>query len=204
MPEWSQWNRLQTDFLERLGCEPGDIDLVVSTHLHYDHVGWNTRLIDGKWRPTFLNARYLIVRSEFDYWKSHPKAELADDHLGIKDSVEPVVEAGLADLVTSDYQIAPGVSLFPTPGHTPGHVGILIESNGEQAVITGDILHHPCQIAHPEWGTSGDPDPDMVLGTRRAFLERFCDGKTVVLGSHFSSPTGGLLEREGRGYKLSV
>jgi len=194
-----EWNDLQTDFLshlEKAGYQKEDIDIVICTHLHFDHVGWNTMLVGGKWVPTFPHARYLFVEKEFNYWKDHPEREAEDDHAGVNDSVLPVFEAGLVTLVPYNHSMSEGISLIPTPGHTPFHVSVLIKSGTEQAIITGDALHHPCQIAHPEWGSVYDSDNDQARISRKALLDRFADGRTLMIGSHFPAPTAGYLHRE--------
>lgn len=203
--EIPQWDDLQTSFLSNLGaiCSPEDIDIVVCTHLHFDHVGWNTKLVDGGWVPTFPNARYLFVDDEFKYWKTTPEAEIEDDHEGIRDSVIPVVEAGLADFVKTNHHVTEGVSLFPTPGHTPHHVSVMIESGGQVAIITGDVLHHPCQIAHPEW-MSFDTNSDQALRTRHKFLNDFTETKTLIIGSHFSAPSAGRISKDGDCFRLEI
>ena len=200
------WNNLQTNFLERLemaGCKRGDIDRVFCTHLHFDHVGWNTMLQDGKWVPTFPRARHLIVEKEFNYWKGRPEREVEDDHTGVSDSVIPVFEAGLVDLIPEGRSISEEISLLPTFGHTPFHASVLIKSGGKQAVITGDVLHHPCQIAHPEWETLYDTDKEQARNSRRALLERFADTDTFIIGSHFAAPTAGYLRRDKSGLRLT-
>src|SRR6185436_17761868 len=154
------WSNLQTSFLADLaaaGFARESIDTVLCTHLHVDHVGWNTMLVDGAWKPTFPNARYLIGKTEFDYWKAEEAN--ADPALSpFNDSVKPVWEAGLVDLVETNHRVCDEVSLEPTVGHTPGHVSIRIRSKGEEALITGDFLHHPCQMARPDWTSSADFD----------------------------------------------
>jgi glyoxylase-like metal-dependent hydrolase (beta-lactamase superfamily II) len=193
------WNMLQMPFLEDLakaGYPAEGIDYVVCTHLHVDHVGWNTRLVDGRWVPTFPNARYLFARPEFDYWKSEPDAS-GDDIFG--DSVAPIVDEGLADLVAVDHQITPEVRLNSTPGHTPGHVSVVVESQGERAVITGDMIHTPIQIAQLELCSSFDYDAEAAQATRRSFLERWSDGRTLVIGTHFATPTAGICQPDGEG-----
>src|SRR5690606_35170524 len=132
---------------------------------------WNTTFVDGKWAPTFPNAQYIFCEREFNYWKSEPQSELADDRQGFATCVLPVYEAGLAKLVPDDYRVTPEVSLISTPGHTPGHVSILIESEGERAVISGDVLHHPCQLARPDWGTPYDTDTKLAAESRKKLLE---------------------------------
>src|SRR3989338_7501012 len=150
----SEWGNLKTDFLKNLDeidLTAEDVDIVVCTHMHCDHVGWNTKLENGVWIPTFQNAKYVFVRDEYDYWKQCPEKELADDNAGFDDSISPVVEAGLAEFVGMDRKIDKNISLMPTPGHTPGHVSINIESEGRRAIISGDLLHHPCQVANTGW-----------------------------------------------------
>lgn len=203
--DFPHWSNLKTDFLERLekaNFSPNKINFVINAHLHLDHVGWNTMLINGSWVPTFPNAKYFIVEEEFNYWKEYPSDELEADLEGIKDSVMPVFEAGLVDLIPSDYAITDEVSLIPTPGHTPGHISILIKSGGKQALITGDTIHHPCQLVHPEWETTFDADKQQAILSRKALLEQFADTQTLFIGSHFSPPTAGYLTRDGSGFKL--
>ena len=196
------WNARQGPFLadlERAGFAPESIDRVLCTHLHVDHIGWNTRLDDGKWVPTFPRARYLFGRTEFEFWS---RADDAEDRVVMQDSVLPVVEAGLVDLVEPDHQVCSSISLEPTPGHTPGHVSVYVRSQGEQAVITGDMLHHPAQCAHPEWGSSADVDSERAVQTRRSFLARHAGTPTLVLGTHFATPTAGRIVRDGDAYRL--
>lgn len=195
------WSNLKTDFLERLSKAFRKVDFLISTHLHLDHVGWNTKLVNGKWVPTFPKTRYLIVKEEFDYWKKLPSSELKADCEGIQDCVLPVYDAGLVDTVPSDFAITNEVSLIPTPGHTPGHVSILIKSKGKQAIITGDITHHPCQIAKPEWETI-DTNKKQANKSRKALLEQFADTHTLFIDTHFSYPTAGYLKRDGMGFRL--
>jgi glyoxylase-like metal-dependent hydrolase (beta-lactamase superfamily II) len=198
------WSGLQTSFLEDFeAAGPGvaAVDAVVCTHLHIDHVGWNTRLEDGRWLPTFPNARYLLGRTEWEHWSSEGDAD-AQQILG--DSVKPLFEADRVDLVETDHRICDEVRLEPTPGHTPGHVSVRIESRGEAAVITGDLMHHPSQIAHPEWCAVVDSDQQQALATRRDFLERFADSPTLVIGTHFAGPTAGRVVRDGDVYRLDV
>lgn len=201
--DFPDWNRRQSDFLDQLaarGAPANAVDLVMCTHLHVDHVGWNTRLVNERWVPTFPNARYLFGRQEWDYWKDEvdPFGREARD-----DSIVPILEAGLADLVETDHRLTGEVSLVPTPGHTPGHVSVLIESMGERAIITGDLFHHPCQFARPRWVDTADVDTALAASTRESFMERFSDG-TLVLGTHFASPTGGRVVRDGDRFRFDV
>ena len=200
------WDKLQTNFLDRLeaaGGAPSGIDYVVNTHLHFDHVGWHTQLVDGTWQPTFAAARYVMSAGEFRYWESKPAKEIADQHAGFSDSVLPVYQAGLVDLVADDHVIIYGVHLVPTPGHTPHHLSVLIESGGQSAVITGDVAHHPCQIAHPGWGSTSDFDPDQARASRANLVERFANTDTLIIGSHYADPVAGRIRRAGTGFRLA-
>jgi glyoxylase-like metal-dependent hydrolase (beta-lactamase superfamily II) len=186
---------LHTPFLQRLG-EAGwsrdGVDAVVCTHLHVDHVGWNTMLEGGRWVPTFPRARYLIGRAELAHWQAEGDAA---QQVILGDSVQPIFDAGLAELVEADHRLSPEVWLEPTPGHTPGHVSVVIESDGARAVISGDFLHHPCQIAHPEWPSGSDIDPELAVATRRAALDRVADRPVLFIGTHFPAPTAGYIRR---------
>ncbi|MEX1035158.1 MAG: MBL fold metallo-hydrolase, partial [Sneathiella sp.] len=193
------WNMLQTSFLadiEAAGYPRKSIDTVLCTHLHVDHVGWNTMLVDGKWVPTFPNARYLIGEKEWAHWSSASQEEFGDV---IGDSVAPIVDAGLAEFVAMDHEICDGISLFPSPGHTPGHVCVQIRSGGAEAVITGDSMHHPCQIAHPEWSSSADTDKEAARITREGFLKKYSNSDTLIIGTHFAGPTAGHLKTQENG-----
>ena len=198
------WNQLQTEFLgdmEKAGYVLDIIDTVLCTHLHIDHVGWNTMLVDGKWVPTFPKARYLIGQVEFAHWQ----ADTDEDQVAVMtDSVLPVFDADLVDLVETNHKISDEISLIPTVGHTPGHVSVMIKSNGEEAMITGDFIHHPCQFAHPEWSSSFDTDPVQSAQTRREIFDKYADTPTLIIGTHFATPTAGHLKRDGDAYRLDV
>jgi len=166
------WNRLRTSFLADLaaaGYPREMIDTVVCTHLHVDHVGWNTMLTDRGWVPTFPSARYLMGRIEYAHWSSRHERE--DMAAVLADSVAPVWDVGLVDLVETDHRICDEVSLVPTTGHTPGHVSVRIASQGEEALITGDFRHHSCQIARPEWSSTADSHPALARLTRERSVE---------------------------------
>jgi len=192
------FHMMRTSFLEDLtaaGYPPESIDVVICTHLHVDHVGWNTRLDNGKWVPTFPRARHLFARREWEHWSS----ENDDDTKRIMaDSAQPVLDAGGAQLVEMDHRISSELWLEPTPGHTPGHVSVRLASEGADAVITGDLMHHPVQMAEP-WVTPFDSDVDHAHKTRREFCERYADGPVTVLGTHFHHPTAGRIVRHGKG-----
>ena len=199
------WTNLQLPFLEDLkssGYDRHDIDTVMCTHLHVDHVGWNTMLVDGEWIPTFPNARYLMGRKEYEYWDSVPADDLNAGVMG--DSVRPVVDAGLVDLVDLDHRVCDEVYFEPTLGHTPGHVSVHIESEGQHALITGDCIHHPCQIEHLEWASDADYDPQASTATRHALMEKYADEDVLIIGTHFATPTAGHLKSKENGYWLDV
>ena len=193
---------LSTKFLEAFeatGWTRESVDVVVCTHMHVDHVGWNTMLVDGKFVPTFPNARYLFGRTEFEHWS----AEGDDEQQAIlADSVQPILDAGLAEFVGLDHVISPNVRLIPTTGHTPGHVSVAIESAGERAVITGDMTHHPCQLAHPEWSPSFDSDPIAAAVTRARMFAEWADQPILVIGTHYAAPTAGHVVRDGDAFRL--
>jgi glyoxylase-like metal-dependent hydrolase (beta-lactamase superfamily II) len=205
--EYEVFCNIQTTFLDDLayaGFPPDSITDVLCTHLHFDHVGWNTRLVNGKWVPTFPQARYLFGQKEFDHWVHLRTTGGYHDFEHLHDSIDPVVEAGLVDYIGPDHRITDEVSLFSTPGHTPGHVSVLIESRGQRAVITGDMMHHPIQLTDPGRHANFDMDKDAGARTRLDFVERFGDKDVLVIGSHFSEPTSGWIVRDGNAWKLKI
>ena len=197
------WNKRTSDFLDRLaerGAAREAVDAVLCTHLHVDHVGWNTILENDRWVPTFPNADYLIGREEWAFW------EHEDDPFGKQakaDSILPIVESDLVRFVETDHQINDEVCLVPTPGHTPGHVSVLIQSKGERAIITGDLFHHPLQFANPGWKDIADVDGTLAEQTRLSFMQEYGD-ETLVLGTHFASPTAGHVVRDGDFWRFDV
>jgi len=206
-PNAPEWSNLQTNYMQKLKdieVSEEEVDIVVCTHLHFDHVGWNTRLKSDKWVPNFPNARYLFAKKEYDYWIAKPEREIEDDHLGIADSIIPIVKAGLEELVTTDHRIDNQIRLISTPGHTPHHVSVMIESKGKKAIITGDFVHHPCQIAQPEWGTDVDTLPEKAKETRYRMLKELADKDILVIGSHFATPVSGKIVSKNSNYKLKV
>ncbi len=173
--------------LAAVGVKPEDVDLVICTHLHVDHVGWNTRLENGRWVPTFPRARYLFAREEFEFWKR--ESETGREEYGlIEDSVLPIVNAGLAELVASDHVIDDRLRFEPSPGHTPGHVCVRLTTPAGHAIFTGDMMHRPIQVAEPDWNSRFCRDQDLARKTRRAFLERHADADVVILAAHFPVP----------------
>lgn len=200
-------NYLKTSFLDDLtvaGYPPETIDTVLCTHLHLDHVGWNTHLVDGTWLPTFPNARYLFARREWEHAQTLLREQPAEQVAHLIDSVQPVLKAGLAEFVDSDYRVTDEVWLEPTPGHTPGHVSVRIASRGQHGVITGDVFHNPIQFAEPELRTKPCTDIDMSCQTRRAFLSRYENKQALVIGTHFPDPTAGWVVRDTRNWRFST
>jgi glyoxylase-like metal-dependent hydrolase (beta-lactamase superfamily II) len=190
------WHQLDLPWLERLreaGVQPADVDLVVHTHLHADHVGWDTHLDpdDGGWRPTFVNARHLYVGDELDHWRA-PEQRVQEDVYA--DSVAPVIDAGLADIVAADTDLGAGLRLFSTPGHTPGHASLELRAGSKRFVISGDLMHHPVQLARPDWAEIGDWDAALARETRNAFLDEQCASATPVAGTHFPTRPVGHVE----------
>jgi glyoxylase-like metal-dependent hydrolase (beta-lactamase superfamily II) len=195
---------LSTNFLQQmadLGWTRDSVDTVVCTHLHVDHVGWNTMLEDGKWVPTFPKARYLIGRTELEHWRGEEGGETQEI---LADSVQPIVDAGLAELVDMDHRISPEIRLTPTPGHTPGHVSVMIESEGATAVITGDMTHHPCQMAHPEWSPPFDSDRNASAAMRRKMFAEWADQPILVIGTHYAAPTAGHVRTDGAAFRFDA
>ena len=200
------WNMRHGPFLEDIsaaGYPRESIDTVLCTHLHVDHVGWNTMWVDEKWVPTFPNARYLFGRTEWNHWSQEQNSQARGEDI-IGDSVQPIVDANLADLVDSDHKITDEIWLEPTPGHTPGHVSVRISSQGADALITGDFMHHPCQMARPNWRSSADYDGEWAENTRNGLLEQYADQPVLVIGTHFATPTAGHILRDGDVYRFKV
>lgn len=195
------FQRLKTSFLddfEKAGFDRRSIDTVLCTHLHVDHIGWNTMLIDGDWVPTFPNARYLIGRGEYEHWLRE-----GAEWVVLSESIAPILDAGVVDFVEPNHLLCEEVRLVPTPGHTPHHVSVLITSRGENAIITGDFIHHPAQMAYPEWWTPFDSDRAQAIATRRKMLGELSGSPTLMIGTHFPSPTGGYVVPEGQSYRLA-
>jgi glyoxylase-like metal-dependent hydrolase (beta-lactamase superfamily II) len=199
------WNMKTDDTFMRglaaAGFSVNDIDYVFCTHLHVDHVGWNTRLENGRWVPTFPNARYVFGKIEHDYWVAQNARTENPVYL---DSVLPVVDAGRADLVTNDHVLGDHVRLLPTPGHTPGHVAVCFGKGSDEAVMSGDLIHSPLQTRYPELSVKFDVDQAQSAVTRRSFLERYCDTKTLCCTAHFPSPTVGRIKRWDNGFKCET
>jgi glyoxylase-like metal-dependent hydrolase (beta-lactamase superfamily II) len=200
-PQRPKWNMKTDDTylrgLNAAGFAVDDIDFVMCTHLHVDHVGWNTRLENGRWVPTFPKARYLFAKQEYDHWfAENAKAEIPP----FADSVLPVVEARRHELVGNDHQIGDHVRILPTPGHTPGHIAITMGRGKDDAVFSGDLMHSPLQTLYPELSIKFDVDPAAAAKTRRSLLERYCDTDTLCCTAHFPSPSVGKIKRKGSAF----
>jgi glyoxylase-like metal-dependent hydrolase (beta-lactamase superfamily II) len=194
------WNNRNTPFLEALtaaGFPVESIDTVLCTHLHVDHVGWNTRLAGGRWVPTFPHARYLFGKTEYEYWRNF--SDTPERAAVFNDSVQPVVDAGAAELIASDARLAEEITMIPTGGHSPGHMSIHIVSDGAEGLLTGDVAHHPCQMAHLAWSSTADFDPGQAAETRRQLFSRFADRPVLVIGGHFDA---GYLKRDGEAFRF--
>jgi glyoxylase-like metal-dependent hydrolase (beta-lactamase superfamily II) len=180
---------------------PEDIDFVMCTHLHGDHVGWNTKLENGRWVPTFPKARYLFSKKEYEFWTGpNVPAGFAAD--AITESVLPIIEANKAELVTSDHALNDHIRLMSTPGHTPDHFAVCAGKGHDDAVFTGDLIHSPLQARYPELVMRVDTDRDQGCRTRRVFFERYCDTDTLCCTMHFPSPSVGYVKRWGEGFRL--
>ena len=183
------------DDLAAAGVDRREVDLVLCTHLHYDHVGWNTMLEGERRVPTFPNARYLFGREEWAHWKRGEESDLPNT---IGECVQPIIDAGLATFVETDHRLTDEVRLEASPGHTPGHVSVRIESGGQEAFITGDAIVHPVQWAEVEWGNAAvDHDLAQAVEVRRALRQRYAESDALIIGTHFATPTAGHL-RKGR------
>lgn len=195
------WNMLDGPFLDdlaRAGLPRESIDTVLCTHLHVDHVGWNTMLVDGEWVPTFPNARYLFAEVEWEHWSGEDSGM---DQVLRADSVQPVIDAGLVDLIPVDTELTDNVRLVPTPGHTPGHVSVRIESGDDRAIITGDLSHMVVQAARPDWGSAFDVDPVQAEATRRRFFADHADTDVLVLGTHWE-PCANHITTDGDAWRV--
>jgi len=198
-PAWTNRKGPFLADLERAGFTPDQFDYVLQTHLHVDHVGWNTILRNGRWVPTFDNARYLIGGIEWDFYSTYEDRALRDP---VEDSVRPIVEQGRANLIESTHRITDEVWLEPSPGHTPGHHHVHIASRGQEAIITGDLMHHPIQTAWPQWDVGFDNDGAKAKKVRRAFCEEFADRDVLIFGTHFATPSCGKIVRRGDAFRF--
>jgi glyoxylase-like metal-dependent hydrolase (beta-lactamase superfamily II) len=180
-----------------------DIDYVFCTHLHIDHCGWNTVLRDGRWVPTFPNAKYIFHKDEYAYWEEATKREENPPGNVWRYNCQPVVEAGQALLVDDAFELDETFTLTPTPGHSPCHCCVNIRSRGQKAVVTGDMMHHALQCREPDWSTIFDVDPKQAAQSRRSFLGSVAGTDTLLLPIHFPSPTVGRVEADGDRFRYN-
>jgi glyoxylase-like metal-dependent hydrolase (beta-lactamase superfamily II) len=209
-PGREQFDKGKRDFLgglAALGVEPEEVTHVMCTHLHWDHVGWNTRRVDGQWVPTFPNAKYVMAKREYDHWDAvyaNEKGRSENIHaMAFEDSVLPIMRAERAVLVQDDFELDTGVSLEPCHGHTPGHVVVNVASGGRKGVFIGDVVHHPMQLLFPELSSRADGDMNASRVTRRALIERHADTGNVVMPHHFATPSSGTIKRAGDGFRFA-
>lgn len=208
-PASPRFHLLDIPWLERLkaaGAEPGEVDTVICTHLHVDHVGWNTRLADGEWVPTFPNARYVFPRVEVE-WRD-PKRGGADKppatHGIFNDSIKPILDANMAVLVEGDERWTEEIDFMPAPGHAPGMMAVRVRTGGEEVLFVADIMHQPVQVYHPDWSSKYCEDPAVATVTRKRFFDYCAETKCLTFPSHFGVPHGGYIERRGTGYGLRL
>jgi glyoxylase-like metal-dependent hydrolase (beta-lactamase superfamily II) len=202
MPRFDMLNTKYLDRLREAGVQPEEIDFVMCTHLHVDHVGWNTRLENGKWVPTFKNAKYVFSRTDYDHYlkvDSDPKTAPANAG-SFRDSVLPVVEAGLSQLVDGAAQLDENLKVEPAPGHTPGTIAIKFESRGEKALFCGDILHHALQVYHPEWNSFACGEAVGARKSRREALEHCAGSGARLMPCHFGAPFTCHIDHKGSGF----
>lgn len=216
-PEFPEMHKLNTDYLHKLqtaGVRPEEIDFVMCTHLHPDHIGWNTQLKDGRWVPTFPNARYLFGNTEYHAWEQYNKeiAGTANDpippavsrtiQLSFNDSVLPIIEANRAVMIDEGYEVEDGFTVESAPGHAPGNFVFNLASQSARGMLSGDMLHHPLQLVHPNWSSGFCADPVVSAQTRLKMLERIADTGTVLMPAHFPTPSWGVVEARGDEFRL--
>lgn len=200
-------DHLQTPYLadlQAMGLAPESIDVVLCTHLHCDHVGWNTRLENGRWVPTFPNARYIFTRRDYELFSTEHAEELHRE--AFADSVLPVVEAGFAELVENDHvvhrEIGDGIWLEDAHGHSPGSVAVHAERGGGHALFSGDCFHHPIQLVRPDLAFFSDEDPAQASATRGALMAAHADRPTIIFPAHFGGRSAGRVLRDGPAYRF--
>jgi glyoxylase-like metal-dependent hydrolase (beta-lactamase superfamily II) len=200
-PDFTLAHRLNNPYLDRLraaGCTPEDVDIVLCTHFHVDHTGWNTRLDNGRWVPTFPNARYIFSREEYARFAPENRTSEPPPFLDIfEDSVLPVIQAGQAEFISGEQQVHDLVTVFPTPGHTPGHVSIRAARGDDTAIFLGDVIHNPIQMALPDLNSAFCEDPSVARATRRKLLDEAADQNQLLVPGHFCSPHIGRVKRAG-------
>ncbi|MBB44125.1 MAG: MBL fold metallo-hydrolase [Rhodospirillaceae bacterium] len=207
-PNRVDWHLRDGPFLNNLsarGVKPEDVDIVMCTHLHADHVGWNTIMDNGDWVPTFPNAQYLFAESEYDFWIKEQKNSSSPILLGsYEDSVLPIMQSGQGKLVDSNYQIETGLNFEPAYGHTPGSIILHVEEGGREAIVCGDVMHHPVQVRYPNWSSAFCEDPILSAKYRWDMLTRFSGTGAIILPAHFLSPFYGPIEKERNGFRTII
>jgi glyoxylase-like metal-dependent hydrolase (beta-lactamase superfamily II) len=201
------WHMRSGPFVQDLaasGVKLSDIDIVFCTHLHGDHVGWNTRLVDGRWVPTFPRAKYLFARKEIEHWQATVAVDPEVNHRSWEDSVAPIFAAGQAVLVDEHHEIEPGVRLVPAPGHTPGNVMVRLEHAGQVAYVIGDTIHHPVQIERPEWSSKFCWNAALSTQARQRLLETVADTGAHVIPAHFPTPTAARIVSGAQGFSAAM
>lgn len=203
-PESPHFHQLNSPYLERLSCagvKPEDVDYVLCTHLHVDHVGWNTRLVDGRWVPTFPNAKYVFSLEELNFWDPARNPHLPQESRDVfTDSVLPVLEANQAQVVSMMDRLSDALLIEPTPGHSPGHVMLRLISGQEEGVFIGDVMHHPIQIYRPEWNSRFCMDPAQAIKSRKQVLNHCAETNAVMFPAHFGAPHAGRISRNGSAF----
>lgn len=206
-PASPRFHRLDTPYLERLraaGVSPAQVDTVICTHLHVDHVGWNTTKVGDRWVPTFPNATYIFSRTECE--ARDPKRGAATKppatHFVFLDSVQPIIEAGKAKIVEGNERLTDEITLMPTPGHAPGQMAVRLRSRGEEAMFIADVMHQPVQIVYPAWNSKYCEDPEVARRTRKHVLEHCAEHRSLVLPAHFGSPHAGRVVRSGERFRF--
>ena len=204
LPEVHQLDTEYLGNLRRAGFAPEDIDMVMCTHLHFDHVGWNTRLDNGRWVPTFPNARYVFGKRDFEYFKANPEGEELHN-AAFLDSIVPVMEAGQGDLVDEDSvahrEIGDGVWLDPAFGHSPGCCTVNAQADGPPGVFWGDVIHHPVQLIRHDLPFAFDADGAAACTVRKATMERLADTDTLCFPAHFRRTSAGYVKRDGDAFR---
>jgi glyoxylase-like metal-dependent hydrolase (beta-lactamase superfamily II) len=190
------------DGLAAEGLSFEDIDYVFCTHLHIDHCGWNTRLINGKWVPTFPNAKYIFSKRDYDYWAAETEKGSNPPGDVWADSCLPIVEAGQALLVDDDYALDDDIWLTPTPGHSPGHVCVNVNSSGKHGIFTGDLMHHALQCLEPDWSSCFCYDPAESSNSRRKIFEAAAGTDTIIVPTHFPGVTAGHIKESGDNFRF--
>jgi len=204
MPRFDNLNTAYLDRLRAAGVQPEEIDLVLCTHLHVDHVGWNTRLENGRWVPTFPRAKYVMSRTDHGHWAAaagKPGTEAYQVNT-YNDSVLPIVEAGLAEMVDDSHDLGRGLLIRPSPGHTPGHIRIDLESQGKRAMFSGDALHNPVQVPLWRWNSRFCEDPARARQSRHELLAHCAESHALLMPAHFAPPHAAYIKAAGDGFAL--